>query len=299
MNAISSHNNSFLEYLNYDVNFINFDCQKFTDAQNLKALFIFFEKDKNSIIPWCAAFPQSIDLLKNENLDFGRVDRRKRNLLHFAALYDNIEICKLLLGSPEVYKININAKDSGSKTPIEYAAEKNYKVLTEFLISHGAEINEYQIPLRNNCTDTAEIFLSHGVDVNAKIYATPILIAAIRNHSKDVAKLIVEHGANVNERDIGDGTALQFAVCNNYKDLAESIILKGADLFAEDRKGRSAIYYARTQEMKDLLVKYGGEKMRAKLHEVEEKQKFSIDIGSEFDDEFDNLIYTEFDEMLI
>ena len=70
-NAIGSHNNTFLKYiLDHDlIDAFEFDFQAVLESQNLKAVFLLFEKDKNLIFPWCAAFPQTYDILKNNKFE--------------------------------------------------------------------------------------------------------------------------------------------------------------------------------------------------------------------------------------
>ncbi|EAY22176.1 hypothetical protein TVAG_093500 [Trichomonas vaginalis G3] len=85
----------------YDVNWCGkFDYQApFEDIieyQNLKAVFLLYKKFKTKIFPWCAAFPQTIDIIKKET-NPRNPDYRNNNILIYACHSQNGDICKFLL----------------------------------------------------------------------------------------------------------------------------------------------------------------------------------------------------------
>lgn len=47
--------------------------------QNLNAVFLLFEREKNCIFPWCAAFPQTIDIIKSNKIP-DKIDFHGRNI---------------------------------------------------------------------------------------------------------------------------------------------------------------------------------------------------------------------------
>ncbi|EAX98109.1 hypothetical protein TVAG_439530 [Trichomonas vaginalis G3] len=83
--AIGSHNNKFVEYiLDHDLaelNKIDFDTIYY--SQNVKALFLLYEKDPNSIIPWCTPFPQTIDILKSGNINLSTIKQQLQTLFDY------------------------------------------------------------------------------------------------------------------------------------------------------------------------------------------------------------------------
>ncbi|EAX96249.1 hypothetical protein TVAG_205350 [Trichomonas vaginalis G3] len=105
--------------------------------QNLKAVFLLFEKEKSSIIPWCAAFPQTIDIIRNERLPDTN-DCMSRNIIHYACMSQNSDIFMFLFNTS--YKIN-NNHDRKSMTALDYAAIYNNIDAAKILVSHGAEVN--------------------------------------------------------------------------------------------------------------------------------------------------------------
>lgn len=70
-----------------------------------------YEKDQNSVLPWCVALPQFTDILKKGNLEFDRVAAFNKNIFHYAAEYNNIDALYTLT-PPMIKKININQKNS-------------------------------------------------------------------------------------------------------------------------------------------------------------------------------------------
>ncbi|EAY05390.1 hypothetical protein TVAG_131240 [Trichomonas vaginalis G3] len=115
-NIVCSHNNEMLEFV-LDQNFFtykDFDGENIYSRaiyediikyQNLKAVFTLFDREKNFIVPWCAAFPQTIDILRNEKLP-DKTDFRKRNILHYACMSQNSDIFKFLFETND--KIDLN-----------------------------------------------------------------------------------------------------------------------------------------------------------------------------------------------
>ncbi|EAX97259.1 PHO85 protein, putative [Trichomonas vaginalis G3] len=142
---VRSHNNEMLEFV-LDRNL--FTCQDFDGKetiyediikyQNLKAVFLLFEKERNFIVPWCAAFPQTIDILKNEKLP-DKIDFRKRNILHYASMSQNSDIFKFLFNSTKNF--DVNYQDEYNMTALHYAAMYNNIEAARILISHGADFN--------------------------------------------------------------------------------------------------------------------------------------------------------------
>ncbi|EAX98076.1 hypothetical protein TVAG_415000 [Trichomonas vaginalis G3] len=110
--------------------------------QNLKAVFLLYKKFKTGIFPWCAAFPQTIDIIKKEK-DLPYYDYYQNNILDYACQSQNGEICKFLLNSTNANDKYVNESNEGRlSTPLHFAAKWNNKEATELLISHGANINE-------------------------------------------------------------------------------------------------------------------------------------------------------------
>ncbi|EAY15765.1 hypothetical protein TVAG_188160 [Trichomonas vaginalis G3] len=106
--------------------------------QNPKAVFLLFEREKNFIVPWCAAFPQTIDILKNEKPP-DKIDNKKINILQYACMSQNSDIFKFLFNSTD--EIDVNYHDIYKMTALHYAAMYNNMEAVRILISHSADVN--------------------------------------------------------------------------------------------------------------------------------------------------------------
>ncbi|EAX93815.1 hypothetical protein TVAG_054200 [Trichomonas vaginalis G3] len=146
---VCSHNNEMLEFvLERNIfTYKDFDGRNSLSTaiyediikyQNLKAVFLLFKREKNFMVPWCAAFPQTIDILKNEKLP-DKIDFKKRNILQYACMSQNSDIFKFLFNSTD--KIDVNYHDIYKMTALHYAAMYNNIDALRILISHGADIN--------------------------------------------------------------------------------------------------------------------------------------------------------------
>ncbi|EAY17120.1 hypothetical protein TVAG_303390 [Trichomonas vaginalis G3] len=135
---VGSHNNTLLKFILdknlYDPLRFDGDFDDVNKARNLKAVFMMFEKNKNSIIPWFAEWPQAFDIITKENIDYLRITSKRRNLLHFAASGNNAELCKFLI---EKIRFKPDSKDVDYYTPLHMAAYYDSKEAAEILVKHG------------------------------------------------------------------------------------------------------------------------------------------------------------------
>ncbi|EAY19410.1 hypothetical protein TVAG_101280 [Trichomonas vaginalis G3] len=331
--AIGSHNNTFLQYIiDHDLmKTYNINGEDIIASQNLKAMFMLYKYNNNSIIPWCAEFPQSIEILKNDKtLDFSKCDSSKCNMLHYSALYGNADIAKLLLSCPEIYHININQKDKYSNI---------YKDVTDILLSYGAKYDNSIIDIiaQNDCIDVLEAFLSHGFDVNKKEKKGNYpLYYAITNSSKSIAELLISHGADVNAIDQFHNSLLDYAVKFDSIDGAEVLLSHGAklnlslheailnsqyemidtlvpyfqDFTLQDKKGRTTLHCAierKNKEIAEFLVSHGADvnikdnRGQTPLHyavlEEETIQYYPLDSFPNFNDQLADFLLKKINEL--
>ena len=121
-----------------------------------------------------------------------------------AARYGNIKAVKQHLAAGA----DVNAKDDGGVTTLQYAASRGHKELAELLIAEGADINakdeDGHTPLHQAALDgqkeVAELLIAKGADVNVigggKVYPTketPLDVAVRRKRTK-TADLLRKHG---------------------------------------------------------------------------------------------------------
>jgi ankyrin repeat protein len=124
-------------------------------------------------------------------------DRGKSNgwtPLHAAALYEHVEVSRLLLQ----YKADVYAHDDIGRTPLRVAVQYEHVnvLVARLLLEHG------DVNARDNSRDTS------------------LHLASDRGHL-DVARLLVEHGANIDAEDDKCRTAFQVASERGHHDFAK------------------------------------------------------------------------------
>ncbi|EAY22143.1 ankyrin repeat protein, putative [Trichomonas vaginalis G3] len=279
--AISSHNNSFLKYiLDHDhekiYSLVTFHFEKIFHSQNLEAVYLLYEKDTKLIFPWCAAFPQTYDIIEIEMNNINIETYHSQTVLHFAVQFNCIEICELLLNNLEINHIDINAIDWNKKTALAYAVELNLKDIVELLISYGADIdlnscskNILNYAIKNKNREIIELLISNGANINfIGNDGCPPLEVAMLNYDIETVEFLINCGANVKLLEINDTfeinennkrnriPPIQCAIdqlssdCTDEKDkislqkIIEIFVSHGLDIKAKDSKGKTPLHYA-------------------------------------------------------
>ncbi|EAY16927.1 hypothetical protein TVAG_150790 [Trichomonas vaginalis G3] len=268
---VMSHNNQFLEHIIMRdlCNLYELKPRKIVKSQNLKAVFLMFEKEKNSVIPWCAAFPQSIDILKEPDLCWDSISYKERNIMHFATKSNSIELCKFILNLKVLDSDYLSSLDRSKMTPVHYAVKNKNKEMIELLISNGAspdaisfpERNPLQYAVYNSLHDMIEVLISNGAKINAKF--GPDDMAALHQAVEMLIELLVSHGADVNVKDERHNTPLHISSQHHESiKIAEFLISNGADVNARDQEQRTPLYFATRYnfiELVKLLISHGTE----------------------------------------
>ena len=151
--------------------------------------------------------------------------------LHDASAAGNLDRVKqLIAGGTEV-----NAKDSGRLTPLDYATLMNHRHVAEVLIAAGANIN-----------------------VKDEAYGFTPLHMAVKLGHEILAELLIAKGADVEAR-AGDGaTPLHWAALTGLKPIAELLIAKGANVNVKDKHGATPLQWAKAHaDIMDLLKQHG------------------------------------------
>ncbi|EAX92109.1 ankyrin repeat protein, putative [Trichomonas vaginalis G3] len=304
--AYLSHNNKYLEYI-FTHDLIDFESlttketREIAKAQNLKAVFLLYLKNKNSIIPWCAAFPQTTEILKSGEVELLISDTDKETLLHYAAFYNNVEGCEFLLNhfhascDDDEWPLH-REKNRKGKTPLHLAAQRNSKEAAELLILNGAKVEaktyQRETPLHEaaqyNSKETVDLLLSHGSKINAedKLGNLPIHFATEFLHY-DMVEYLISHGASINEQNEFGETPLHISVTHEYKEIINLLLSHGANVNTETPDGQSPLTDAAQIDRKDiveLLIAHGAntesrldEGKTALLAAIERKSKEMVE----------------------
>jgi len=176
---------------------------------------------------------------------------------------------------------NVNAQDKWQRTPLVIAVSNNHIDMVEFLLAHGANVNQPwcsqcwgmngatpEAPICILCfaqnKEMATLLLAHGADVRAykgaeSVDGTPLHYAS-ESGNKDLAALYIADGADVNSRrSVRDDTPLFLAVQADGQDMAQFLIAHGADVNARNKFGRTPIFNVRSRPMVELLVEHGAD----------------------------------------
>ena len=261
---VASHNHKYLEYVFEKKLFApkDFDYETIIRSQNLKAVFLMFSKDKNSIIPWCSSFSQTINILQNEKIDFSKKSPDQQTLLHYASAHNNVDICKFLVSSERITPILLNAKDKNDKTSLHIASEYNNKDVVEILIvgciDINAKNNEGFTALHSaavyNSKEAAEYLIAHGIDINAKDnYMYSALHWASLNNSIEFVETLILNGADIEVKNKDFQTPLFIASSVNGKEVAECLISHGANIEAKSIDNLTPLFYAVIKNSFDVV----------------------------------------------
>ncbi len=167
-------------------------------------------------------------------------------------------------------KADVNAAESDSSTPLDWAIEANNFEIANLLIDAGADVNaktRYNItPLAlaagNGNARIIERLLKAGVDANGMSEdGETALMTAARNGKVEAVKMLLTHGAQVNAIEPYKGqTALMWAAGEGNSDAAAMLVEFGADVKAKSKAGYTALLFAVLNnriETAKTLVKLG------------------------------------------
>jgi len=165
---------------------------------------------------------------------------------------------------------SVAAEDLQGETPLHHAIIMSSPAMVEFLIAHGADVNQRDrdgwTPIMTAAyLDNAEdvkILIKHGADPNALSAQslTPLGIAS-QYGKNDAAVALIEAGADVT-KPVGEGgyTPLMLATGNHAEPVVQALLKKGADVNAKNSGGVTALMIAAANsraDMVELLVRAG------------------------------------------
>lgn len=143
-------------------------------------------------------------------------------------------------------------------TPLHLAVEQGNVGMARLLLEHGADAHAI-----NNCgkqplqyafgaqeVEFVDLFISHGVNVDAAVFDKKTLAALSIHRSPKLAELLItKHGANVNARSRGANTLLHLAaranpyprVLDDQRSLLRTMIENGGDVNAPNACGQTPL----------------------------------------------------------
>src|SRR6266481_1768726 len=145
----------------------------------------------------------------------------------------------------------VNARDSGGKAPLHWAALYGQKKVMELLLAEKADVNLLDgdgfTPLHwattFNKRDAVELLLANKADMNIKVQKygwTPLRLAVIHGHMAS-AEALLNGGADPNVKDEQNIPLLHQAVIRGKKEMVELLLDKKADMNNKDSAGDTAL----------------------------------------------------------
>jgi hypothetical protein len=181
----------------------------------------------------------------------------------------------------------VNAKGPHNKTPLHWAAEKNYSELAELLVTAGADIGAevswgmtpLQWAANMGSRDVAEILLAHGAGPQFNMWcAAGLGMLDVVKSFWDSPNTLKPGAGQTRTRDLGDGKwgkapppqsypelvseALYIAARNGHVEVAGFLLEKGADINCRGFFGAPGLHWAAInghKPMVELLIDRGAE----------------------------------------
>ena len=157
----------------------------------------------------------------------------------------------------------VNARDSGGRAPLHWAALYGQTKVMELLLAEKADVNLLDgdgfTPLHwattFNKKDAVELLLANKADMNIKVEKygwTPLRLAVIHGHMA-TAEALLDGGADPNVKDNENIPLLHQAVIRGKKEMVELLLDKKADVNTKDAEGETALDEAEEQGNKEII----------------------------------------------
>jgi ankyrin repeat protein len=196
---------------------------------------------------------------------------------------DMSKVRRLLNSDPAL----VSAKGAYDKTPLHWAAEKNYRELAELLVTKGADIKAevtwgmtpLQWAANMGSRDVAEVLLAHGARPQLNLWCAAGLgmLDVVRSFWQSPATLKPGAG-QTRSRDLGNGQwgkappsedygalvsdAFYIASRNGHIDVAKFLLEKGADINCRGFFGAPGLHWAAInghKQMVEFLIERGAD----------------------------------------
>lgn len=164
----------------------------------------------------------------------------------------------------------VGAIDNQGETPLHHAIIMAAPTMVQFLIAHGADVNQtdrdgWTPIIQAAYLDSAEdvkILVAHGADPSAQSKQGLTALSIATQYGKnDAAVALIEAGADPS-RPVGEGgyTPLMLATANHAEPVVQALLKKGVDVNARNSGGVTALMIAAANsraDMVEILVRAG------------------------------------------
>jgi ankyrin repeat protein len=157
----------------------------------------------------------------------------------------------------------INARDSGGKTALHWAALYGQEKVMELLLAEKADVNSLDedgfTPLHWSATfnqsDAVKVLLANKANMNLKVQKygwTALRLTVIHGHMA-TAEALLNGGADPNVKDAENIPLLHQAVIRGKKEMVGLLLDKKADVNTKDSDGETALDEAVEQGNKEII----------------------------------------------
>src|ERR1700751_4366997 len=157
----------------------------------------------------------------------------------------------------------VNARDSGGKAPLHWAALYGQTKVMELLLAEKADVNLLDgdgfTPLHwattFNKRDAVELLLANKAYMNVKVAKygwTPLRLAVIHGQMA-AAEALLNGGADPNAKDDENIPLLHQAIIRGNKEMVELLLDKKANVNMKDSAGETALDEAEEQGNKEII----------------------------------------------
>lgn len=223
------------------------------------------------------------------------VDKKNRNVLHYAAEKNSEDSLKFLL-SLNTLEHHLDKKDDDNCTPLHIAIKREAVECAHILLESGASPVEQCIggmtPLHlaadKGYTSICEVLLGKSevlVSQENEQMATPLHLAALHG-SVDVCQILLRKGARISAIDKLGRTALHIASDKGYANVVKFLTRKGIPQRTKDDTGSTALHIAASKgslECCQVLVS------SAKATCCDADQNGALPINRAFENKHDNV----------
>jgi ankyrin repeat protein len=157
----------------------------------------------------------------------------------------------------------VNARDSGGKAPLHWAALYGQTKVMKLLLAEKADVNLLDgdgfTPLHWAATfnkrDAVELLLANKANMNIKVEKygwTPLRLAVIHGHMA-AAEALLNGGSDPNVKDDQNIPLLHQAIIRGNKEMVELLLDKKADVNIKDSEGETSLDEAVEQGNKEII----------------------------------------------
>ena len=156
-----------------------------------------------------------------------------------------------------------NARDSGGKAALHWAALYGQKKMVELLLAAKADVNLLDADgftalhwaVMFDRSDVVEVLLANKADLNIKVAKfgwTPLRLAVIHGHLA-AAEVLLKGGSDPNVKDADNIPLLHQAIISGNKGMVELLLANKADPNAKDSEGDSSMDEAIEAGRKEII----------------------------------------------